>query len=267
MNHHGDTVIVTGAGSGIGFAIADTFLSHGSNVALNGRSEEKLARAAARLGKPGQLAIVAGDVTKPATAESVVSAAVERFGRVDVLINNAGTFHAKQFTEYTPEELNEFLGYLRGTFLMSQAVVRQLRRQGAGGAIVNIGTILALGGVHGIPSSAPIAAKGGITALTKNLAAELAPEGIRINAVAPGIVPTRLYGELGEDELDALHDRQPLGRYGSPQDVADAVHYLAHARWVTGVVLPVDGGVNATGDGTFHGTRLRAGKLGHAIST
>ena len=255
MSTNSKTAVITGAGSGIGFAVAKAFVQQGANVVLNGRDEDKLTRAAAQLGRPSQLAIVAGDVTQPATADRIVDAAVERFGRVDVLVNNAGTFHTKPFTEYTVEELGHFLGYLRGTYVVSQAAVRQMRRQGDGGAIVNIGTILASNGVHGVPSSAPIAAKGGITALTKNLSVELAADNIRINAVAPGVVPTPLYGELSDEQLESLQGMQPLGRYGTPKDIADAVLYLANATWVTGVILPVDGGVDAGGDGTYHGIK------------
>ncbi len=258
MRTNTKTVVITGAGSGIGFAVADAFVQQGANVVLNGRSEEKLRRAAGQLGQPSRLAIVAGDVTRPATADRIVETAVDRFGRVDVLINNAGTFHAKPFTEYTVEELDTFLGYLRGTYVLSQAAVRQMRKQGDGGAIVNIGTILTSNGVHGLPSSAPIAAKGGITALTKNLSVELAADNIRINAVAPGVVPTPLYGELSDEQLESLQGMQPLGRYGTPKDIADAVLYLANANWVTGVILPVDGGVDAGGDGTYHGTKQAA---------
>ena len=258
MTTNNKTAVVTGAGSGIGYAIADAFVRQGTNVVLNGRNEDKLTRAAAQLGHPDRLAIVAGDVTQPATADRIVEAAVDRFGRVDVLVNNAGTFHAKPFTDYSVEELDGFLGYLRGTYVLSQAAVRQMRRQGNGGAIVNIGTILASNGVHGVPSSAPIAAKGGITALTKNLSVELAADNIRINAVAPGVVPTPLYGELNDEQLESLHGMQPLGRYGTPQDIAEAVLYLSNASWVTGVILPVDGGVDAGGDGTYHGTNQAA---------
>ena len=248
------TAVITGAGSGIGYAVAAAFVREGTNVVLNGRTEDKLTRAAAQLDRPGQLAIVTGDVTRSETAERIVAAAVGRFGRVDILVNNAGTFAAKPFTDYSVEELDTYLGYLRGTYVLSQAAVRQMRKQGDGGAIVNIGTILASNGVHGVPSSAPIAAKGGITALTKNLSVELAADNIRINAVAPGIVPTPLYGDLSDEQLESLNGMQPLGRYGTPQDIADAVLYLAGANWVTGVVLPVDGGVAAGGDGAYHGT-------------
>ena len=252
------TAVITGAGSGIGYAVAEAFVRDGINVVLNGRTENKLTHAAAQLDRPGQIAIVVGDVTQPATADRIVEAAVDRFGRIDVLVNNAGTFHAKPFTDYSIEELDGFLGYLRGTYVLSQSAVRQMRRQGDGGAIVNIGTILASNGVNGIPSSAPIAAKGGITALTKNLSVELASENIRINAVAPGVVPTQLYGDLNDEQLAALHGMQPLGRYGTPKDIADAVLYLANANWVTGVILPVDGGVDAGGDGTYHAAKEAA---------
>ncbi len=258
MNTKTKTAVITGAGSGIGFAVAEAFVREGTNVVLNGRTEDKLNRAAAQLGQPSQLAIVAGDVTKTETADRIVNAAVDRFGQIDVLVNNAGTFHTKPFTEYTVEELDIFLGYLRATYVLSQVAVRQMRRQGDGGAIVNIGTILTSNGVNGVPSSAPIAAKGGITALTKNLSVELATENIRINAVAPGIVPTPLYGDLSDEQLESLNGMQPLGRYGTPKDVADAVLYLANATWVTGVILPVDGGVDAGGDGSYHGTKEAA---------
>lgn len=243
------TVVVTGGATGLGYAVAEQFLAQGDNVVLNGRTGAKLADAAQRLGRPERTAVVVGDITQPETAGKLIDAATERFGRVDVLVNNAGTFGMKPFTEYTVEELDGYLGYLRGTFVVTQAAVRRMRAQGNGGAVINIGTILAMNGVAGVPSSAPIAAKGGITALTKNLSMELAADRIRINAVAPGLVPTPLYGELSDEDQAALHAMQPLGHYGVPKDVADAVVYLANAKWVTGVVLPVDGGVDAGGDG------------------
>jgi NAD(P)-dependent dehydrogenase (short-subunit alcohol dehydrogenase family) len=252
------TAVITGASSGIGFSVAEAFIGQGANVVLNGRDEAKLAKAAGKLGNPDRIATIAGDITLPETADKIVKAAVDRFGRVDVLVNNAGAFSMKPFTDYTVEELDGFLGYLRGTFVLSQAAVRQIRKQGGGGAIVNIGTILAMNGVNGVPSSAPIASKGGITALTKNLSVELAADNIRINAVAPGIVPTPLYGELSDEDLEGLRGMQPLGRYGKTKDIAAAVLYLANADWVTGVILPVDGGVDAGGDGAYHGTEAAA---------
>jgi NAD(P)-dependent dehydrogenase (short-subunit alcohol dehydrogenase family) len=252
--NHQQTVIVTGAATGIGYAVAEGFLDDGAQVVINGRNEAKLANALKRLAARDRAHMHVGDITEPETADEIVRFALRRFGRLDVLVNNAGIFFMKPFTEYTIDELDGFLGYLRGTFALTQSAVRAMQRQGQGGAIVNISTILALNGVAGVPSSAPMAAKGGITALTKNLSIELAADNIRINAVAPGIVPTPLYGELSNEQLDALHNMQPLGRYGTPKDIADAVIYLANATWVTGVILPVDGGVDAGGDGA---NRLR----------
>ena len=243
------TVIITGGATGLGYAVAEQFLQQGDKVVLNGRTETKLTQAAQQLGETDRVAIVVADITQSKSADTIVNAAVDRFGGVDVLVNNAGVFEMKPFTDYTVNELDTYLGYLRGTFVITQAAVRQMRRQGRGGAIINISTILAMNGVAGVPSSAPIAAKGGISALTKNLSMELAVDRIRINAVAPGIVPTPLYGELSDADHEALHAMQPLGHYGTPRDVADAVLYLAKAEWVTGVILPVDGGVDAGGDG------------------
>jgi len=139
------TAIVTGAGSGIGFAVADSFVRDGVNVVLNRRNEPKFARGAAQIGQPDPLAIVVVDVTRPETADHLIAAAVRRFGRVDILVSNAGIFHTKPFTAYTVEELDSFVGYLRGTFVLSQAAVGQMRKQG-GGVIINIGTTLAANG-------------------------------------------------------------------------------------------------------------------------
>ncbi len=255
MRTHHKTAIITGAGSGIGLAVAEALVREGANVVLNGRTEDKLVRAASRISQPDQLTIIAGDVTLPETAEQIVNVTVERFGQVDILVNNAGIFHSKPFTAYTIEELDTFLGYLRGTFVLTQVAVRQMQKQGYGGSIVNIGTALASSGVHALPSSAPIASKGGIMALTKNLSVELATDNIRTNAVAPGVVLTPIFGEYSNNQLDALNGMQPLGRHGTSKDIAEAVLYLANATWVTGVILHVDGGVNAGGDGTYHGKK------------
>jgi NAD(P)-dependent dehydrogenase (short-subunit alcohol dehydrogenase family) len=169
-----------------------------------------------------------------------VRTAVERFGRVDVLVNNAGTFAAKPFTEVTEEELDGFLtGNLKGTYLTTQAVVGQLRRQGGGGSIVNIGTVLVEHAIAGFPCSAPIVSKGAIHALTVSLSAELAADGIRVNLVAPGIVRTPLHE--GSD-VDAYGGLALLNRVGEVSEIAEAVHYLATAGFVTGHVLRVDGG-------------------------
>ncbi len=244
------TVIITGGATGLGYAIAEGFLHTGANITINGRTRSKLESAAQKLNQLDRIQIVVGDITQPAFASKLVAETVAQFGRVDVLINNAGIFAVKNFTDYTIEELDQFLGYVRGTFALTQETVKQMREQGDSGAIINISTILAFNGVKALPSSAPIMAKAAITAMAKNLSIELAADNIRINAVAPGIILTPLLGEVNQETLDYLNQQQPLGRVGTPKDIADAVLYLANAQWVTGVILPVDGGVDAGGDGT-----------------
>lgn len=240
------TVLVTGASSGIGLGVAEAYLASGANVVMNARDEARLSAAADKLGRPDRIAVVAGDVGNAETGRRMVDAALERFGRVDILVNNAGHFFPKPFAEYTEADVDGFLtAHLKGTFLTSQAAVGPMRERG-GGAIVNITTVLALRGVDAMPSSAPVAAKGAINALTRSLAIEFAPQNIRVNAVAPGIIRTPIHGRTDEqfEELDGM---QPLGRIGEVKDIVDAVQYLASAAFVTGVVLPVDGGVAAGG--------------------
>lgn len=252
MSAHQRTAIITGASSGIGLTVAKTFVREGINVILNGRAEDKLVEAASQINQPDRVTTVVADITLPETADKITSGAVEHFGQIDILVNNAGTFRSKPFTAYSIEELDTFLSYLRGTFLLTQAIVGQMQKQGHGGSIVNIGTTFASSGVYELPSSAPITAKGGIMALTKNLSAELAPDNIRINAVAPGIVLTPILGKLSDEQVMTYNNMQPLGHCGKPQDIADAVLYLANSTWTTGAIIPVDGGVNASGDGTYH---------------
>jgi len=234
------TAIVTGSSSGIGLDIARAFLAQGGNVVINGRDPERLAKAAAGLGHPDRVAQVAGGIGTAETGEALVRAAVERFGGVDVLVNNAGTFAAKPFTEVTEEELDGFLtGNLKGTYLTTQAVVRRLRAQGRGGSVVNIGTVLVDHALAGFPASAPVVSKGGIHALTVSLAAELAADRIRVNLVAPGIVRTPLHA--GAD-VDSYGGVALLNRVGEVTEIAEAVTYLAAAEFVTGHALRVDGG-------------------------
>ncbi|GBF82922.1 SDR family NAD(P)-dependent oxidoreductase [Aphanothece sacrum] len=244
------TAIITGGATGIGFAIADAFLNTDFNVVLIGRTSLKLEKAVQQLNQPKRIHFIVSDITQPEVAPDLINETVAKFGRVDVLVNNAGIFSVKPFTDYKIDELDQFLGYVRGTFALTQETVKQMRQQKEGGAIINIGTILAMNGIKAFPSSAPIMAKAAIMAMSKNLSVELASDNIRINVVAPGVVPTSLYGELDEKTLNYLEQQQPLGRFGLPKDIADAVLYLSLAKWVTGVILPVDGGVDAGGDGT-----------------
>jgi NAD(P)-dependent dehydrogenase (short-subunit alcohol dehydrogenase family) len=233
-----DRVVITGAGSGIGFDLARRFLAEGSSVVLNGRDKDKLERAAAALGAGERVALVVGSIAERATARRLVEVAHKRFGGVDVLVNNAGIFAPKPFLESTEEDLDRFYATnLKGTYFVTQAVVPSLIEAG-GGAIINVGAVLVSQGMASLPVSAAMASKGGVHALTVSWAAELARYGIRVNTLAPGIIRTPLIGD-GADAMASLH---PLGRIGEVRDTTEAALFLATAGFVTGIVLEVDGG-------------------------
>ncbi len=186
-----------------------------------------------------QDAPVSRSIADPETGEAMVRTALERFGSVDVLVNNAGTFGAKPFVDVTEEDLDGYLtGNLKGTYLTTQAVVRQMKKEG-GGSIVNIGTVLVGHAMAGLPASAALVSKGGIHALTTSLAAELAADNIRVNAVAPGVIRTPIYGD---NDVDAFGGVALLNRVGEVDETTDAVMYLATANFTTGHILNVDGG-------------------------
>jgi NAD(P)-dependent dehydrogenase (short-subunit alcohol dehydrogenase family) len=246
-------VLITGGGGGIGRAAARRFLDQGASVVLSGTRASVLEAAQADLDPAGERTLtVAGQITGRDQALALVERAVERFGGVDVLVNSTGIFRPSPFEEQTEEHFEEALGsILRPTFWVSQAVVPSMRERG-GGAIVNVGSMWALDAIATTPTSAYSAAQAGRHVLTKNLAIELAADGIRVNTVALAFVETPAYERFMSPEeaqavLDSVDGFHPLGRRGQPDDVAEAVVFLAGdgARWITGTTLPIDGGVLA----------------------
>jgi NAD(P)-dependent dehydrogenase (short-subunit alcohol dehydrogenase family) len=253
MQFEDKIVVITGGGGGIGRAAAERFLAEGARVVLSGTRESLLRAAQERLDPGGErTAIHAGQITGRSDAQALVAAAAERFGGVDVLVNSTGIFRPVPFGEQTEEHFEEALGsILRPTFWVSQAVVPSMRERG-GGAIVNVGSMWAVDAIATTPTSAYSAAQAGRHALTKNLAIELAPDAIRVNAVALAFVETPAYERfLSPDEaravLESVDGFHPVGRRGQPDDVVEAILFLAGAGagWITGTLLPVDGGVLA----------------------
>ncbi|ABR82540.1 TPA: SDR family oxidoreductase [Pseudomonas aeruginosa] len=233
------TVIVTGASSGLGFAIAEACLGRGYNVVGNARSMQRLEQAAARFTGGGRFLPVAGDIARADTARRLFAIAIEAFGKVDILVNNAGIFIPKPVAEYTEEDLEALVGTnLKGFFYPAQEAARHMPGNG-GGQIVNITASIALQPNLKVPALLPVLVKGGLNQATRALALELAADNVRVNAVAPGIIDTPLHGEGSREALRGL---APSRRVGRPQDVVDAVLYLADSRFTTGTVLAVDGG-------------------------
>lgn len=236
------TVIVTGASTGIGQAIARLFIEKGSNVVMNSVHEENLQKAYEGFGSPANAVTVAGDVSDKATGERLVAAAMEHFGSVDVLVNNAGIFAPKPFLDVEESDLDSYLSVnLKGTFFTSQAAIRQMLKQD-GGAIINIGTVMVKHAISGFPAAAPVVTKGAIHTLGVQLAAEYGKNNIRVNTIAPGIIRSPLQGKIGVTDADSLAGLHLLHRIGEPEDVAEAAYYLANANFVTGDVIEVGGG-------------------------
>jgi NAD(P)-dependent dehydrogenase (short-subunit alcohol dehydrogenase family) len=254
MRFQDKVAIVTGGASGIGKEVATRFVAEGGSVVINSRDAAKAEAAAKAIDATGKrVAVHVGDVALPATGEAVVKTAIERFGRLNVLFNNAGVFAPKQFVEVTEAEYDRLVDIiLKGTFFTAQAAAKAMKASGQGGAIVQTGSMWALQAIGATPSSAYSVAKAGVHALVKNLAIELAPDKIRVNAIAPAVIETPVYDTFLSPEqvkavLPTFNAMHPLGRNGQPSDAAEALLFLAsdQASFITGIVLPVDGGVMA----------------------
>ena len=231
------TVIVTGASQGIGAAIVRAFLDRSYNVVATSRSISK-----STLVPSPSLVLVDGDIGTPATAALVKEAALSKFGTIDHLINNAGIYAAKPFTDYSADDLQGFISTnLNGFVFMTQTTVKQMVAQGTGGSVTTITAALADNPISGAPSSVPMITKGGLNAITLSLAIEYAKKHIRFNAVAPGVVETPMHENNPKDFLKTL---SPMGTVSDAKEIADAVVYLTEARNVTGEVLHVDGGAH-----------------------
>jgi NAD(P)-dependent dehydrogenase (short-subunit alcohol dehydrogenase family) len=231
------TVIVTGASQGIGAAIVHAFLDRDYNVTATSRSVSK-----AGFTESPNLALVDGDIGHSATAEKVAKTALEKFGSIHHLVNNAGVFSAKPFTDYTADDFHRLISTnVSGFFFITQLAVRQMLSQGTGGSVTTITAALADNPIAGLPASIPMITKGGLNAITMSLANEYAKKNIRFNAVAPGVVETPLHKDTPNDLMKSL---SPMGTISDANDIADAVIYLTEARHVTGEVLHVDGGAH-----------------------
>ena len=232
------TVVVTGASQGIGAAVVQAFLDRDYNVVATARSVSK-----AGFAPSPNLALVDGDIGQAATADNVVQTAVAKFGSINHVVNNAGIFSAKSFTDYTIDEFRSFVSInLEGFILITQRAVKQILSQGTGGSVTTITASLADNPIAGIPASIPMITKGGLNAITLSLASEYAKNNIRFNAVAPGTVDTPLHKNNPKDVMKTL---SPMGTITEAKDIAEAVVFLTEASHITGEVLHVDGGAHA----------------------
>jgi len=241
------TVIVTGASQGIGAGAVRAFLDRGYNVVANSRNITK----SGAFAESAQLALVDGNIGESPVLESalkssarVVETAISKFGSIGALVNNAGIFFTKSFTDYTAEDFKALSNTnLEGFLHVTQGAVKQMLSQKSGGSVVSITTSLVVNPIAGVTASVPMITKGGLEAVTRSLASEYAKEHIRFNAVAPGAVDTPLHKNNPNEFLKSL---SPMGTISDVSDIVDAVVYLTEARQVTGEVLHVDGGAHSS---------------------
>jgi NAD(P)-dependent dehydrogenase (short-subunit alcohol dehydrogenase family) len=230
------TAIITGASGGIGLGLVEGFLKESYNVVATSLNTRR------SLAASPSLVPVDGDIGKPETAAKVVEAAIEHFGTIDVLVNNAGIMRTKPFTDFTTDDFNALVSVnLLGFLYITQLTVKQMLKQKSGN-VVTISAALADQPVAGVNASVSMITKGGLNTVTRSLAIEYAKEGIRFNAVAPGVVDTPMQKDVPKESLT---ERQPLKTITKVQDIVDAVLYLSRADQVTGEIIHVDGGSHA----------------------
>jgi len=232
------TVIVTGASKGIGAGLVKAFLNRGYKVVANSRNISTSGAFEAS----DRLALVDGNIAEAATAARIAEAATGKFGSIDALVNNAGIFFSKRFTEYTAEDLRSLISVnIDGFLFISQLAIKQMLAQKSGGSIVNITSTMVDHPIAGAHATVPMITKGGLAAVTRSLAMEYIKQSIRVNAVAPGIVDTPMHEN---DPKEFLKTLQPMGKISEVKDIVDAIVYLTEAGQVTGEVLHVDGGAH-----------------------
>ena len=230
------TAIVTGASQGIGAGVIEGFAKLGYNLVATSRNVSRQLKASS------SLVLVDGDIGKQETAANTVDAALKHFGTIDVLVNSAGIYRTKPFTDFTTEDFSALVSTnLLGFLYITQLTVKQMLKQKSG-CVVSISAALADQPIAGVNASVSMMTKGGLNTMTRSLAIEYAKDGIRFNAVAPGVVDTPLHQDSPKEPLKAF---QPMGKIVAVSDVVDAVLYLAEADQVTGEVLHVDGGSHA----------------------
>lgn len=244
--------LIIGGSSGIGRAVAEILLIQGATVTIVGRNLEKLQATAFNLEQHGNIQIWQADVSDHQDTSRLVEQIASKLTNVHYLVNSAGVFLPKPFLDHSETDYDRYLNLNHGTFFATQQVVRNMVQQEQGGAIVNVGSMWAHQAVLATPSSAYSMAKAGLHSLTQHLAMELAQYQIRVNAVAPAVVETPIYGAFIKPEdihtkLQGFNNFHPIGRVGQPIDVAEVIAFLMsnHSSWITGATWDVDGGVMA----------------------
>jgi NAD(P)-dependent dehydrogenase (short-subunit alcohol dehydrogenase family) len=237
MDSKPKTMIVTGASQGIGAGVTKAFIERGYNVIANSLDITKC-----RFEPTEKLALVEGNIGEVSTAQKIAAAAMNTFGSIDGVVNNAGVFFTKPFTDYTAHDFELLSGTnLQGFIYITQLAVKQMLAQNSGGSVTCITSAMVEHPIAGVNASIPMITKGGLEAITRSLAMEYAKEGIRFNAVAPGIVDTPMHVNASKESLKSL---SPMGAILDVDDIVEAIVYLTEARHVTGEVLHVDAGMH-----------------------